>query len=122
MLTVSTHWDAGQSYVTTVMLRVGADRIEPVASLFTFSDRLCAMDLTQTPSFATRAGDDPDHPDIAVTVTEVMTPTDDDCEQEPVAASTRIITATYRWDAAARTYGPDSDALQRLEEENFERP
>ena len=60
--------------------------------------------------------------DIVATVTETIAHKDEACDGiERPAERRREITVTYRWDAAAGRYLPDSDAFETLAAENEQR-
>ncbi len=99
VVTVSTHANSNQSYLMTVLSRVGNESIDIVGTIFTFSDTACAFERRQVPVVSVIATENPAHPDIAVTVTETTTLNDGDCGDDPPAkAASRQIAATWRWD------------------------
>jgi len=116
----STHFNSSQGYVTTALILLRAGRIEPVDTVSTFDDRTCARQRSQLLGFGPGAGEP--FADIVATVTERTEATGEDCGGEDVPGPpTRRITATYRWNAAAERYLPDSDAFAVLAQEKQDR-
>lgn len=118
LLTMSTHFNSQQGYVTTVMSFVRDGRLQLVDTVFTFDERICGFERIQFPAF--RAGERGDRPyaDIVVTVTEETKRTEEGCgAAELPDAGVRAVEVTYRWDAAQMRFLPDSDALEVLASE-----
>jgi hypothetical protein len=121
VLVESSHWNSSQTYLATQMIFAPADKLLLIGEVSTFSDRSCAFERTQSLSFDTIAGPTQPYADIRVRVEEELTATDEDCDEEPAAPYARTVEATYRWDAAAERFAPDSDALDMLAAENEKR-
>jgi hypothetical protein len=123
ILSISTHFNSSQGYVTVAMIMPRDDRFELVDTVFAFEEQGCGYDWTQTPGF--RAGEqaaDRRYADIVATVTETIAHKGEACDGiERPAERRREITVTYRWDAAAGRYLPDSDAFETLAAENEQR-
>lgn len=116
----STHANSGQSYTTVPLVLLRNDRLELVDTIHAFDERLCAYERTQLLDLQQSAQEP--FSDVMATVTEVTTLSGDDCGEAPVPeAGTRTIIVTYRWDAVAQRYLPDSDAFDVLARENEER-
>lgn len=116
----STHANSGQSYTTAPLVLLRNDRLELVDMIHAFDERLCAYERTQRLDLQQSAQEP--FSDVVATVTEVTTLSGDDCGEAPVPeAGTRLIIVTYRWDAGAQRYLPDSDAFDALARENEER-
>lgn len=119
VLTMSTHFNSSQGYVTTAMILVRNDSLQLVDTIFTFDERFCGFDRNQVPNFRSGDRDGRTYSDIVATVTETLKPNGDPCDaEEGLAEGTRTITVTYRWDEAVSRFAPDSDAFERLAEEN----
>jgi hypothetical protein len=122
ILTYSTHFNAGQSYLTLAMIKVTNGHFIRIDTLFLFNDMTCAMDRRQAPTFSTAPDGDNRPFAIKVVVTEATTLTGETCdEDETPEASTRTIQATWRWDEKARQHRVDSPAFETLAEENQQR-
>lgn len=120
LLTRSTHFNSSQSYATTALILAHGDRLALVDAISTFDDRACAYERSQRLDIEQGAG--PPFSDIVATVTELTAASGDDCGDATVPEpGTRTITVTYRWDAAAQSYRPDSDAFVVLARENEDR-
>lgn len=116
----STHHNSSQNYAHTALILLHDDRLDLVDIIFTFSDRACAFDRNQQLDLQKGAGQP--FADILVTVTETTVPSGEQCGDAALPeAGTRTIAATYGWDAAARRYRPQSDAMENLARENDER-
>lgn len=118
VLTMSTHFNSQQGYVTTAMSFVRDGRLQLVDTVFTFDERVCGFERIQFPAF--RAGERGDRPyaDIVVTVTDETKLTGEGCGSADLpAAGVRTVEVTYRWDAAQMRFLPDSDALEALARE-----
>ena len=113
----STHANSGQSYTTAPLVLVRNDRLELVDMISAFDERLCAYERTQRLDL--RQGAEEPFADLVATVTERTTLTGEDCgAAAPPEPGERGITVTYRWDAEAGRYLPDSDAFAILAREN----
>lgn len=119
-LTVSTHSNSSQSYVTTGIVLVG-DRLELVDSVFTFDERTCAFERTQHLGIETRP-ETSGPAAIAATVVDTTAPTGADCGEDTAPpAATVTVAVTYHWHPGEERYRPDSDALEKLAAEAAER-
>jgi hypothetical protein len=122
VLTMSTHSNSNQAYVTTLLTLLRNDRLQFVDTVFTFNDNDCSYDRQQVPAFRAGDRDARAYPDIVATVTETTRPSGADCgEETPPPEGTRTITVTYRWDEEASRFVPDSDAFGKLAAEDAER-
>lgn len=119
LLTVSTHSNSSQTYVTSAMVMVRAGRLQLVDTVFTFNNRGCGHERVQTPEFSAGANGGRGYADIVVRVTEATRLTDDACDGADLPEEEqRLIEVIYSWDDAAARFVPDSDALERLAREN----
>lgn len=118
LLTRSTHFNSSQGYATTALMLARNGRLELVDTISTFDDRACGHERTQRLDVRRGAGEP--FSDIVATVTERTMATGRDCGEASVPG-TRTMTVTYRWDAAAQRYLPDSDAFVMLARENEQR-
>lgn len=120
VITMSTHFNSGQGYVTTVLILIRNDRLELIDSIFTFDEKFCSFTRVQQPSLRRVDRGGKTYGGIEVTVNETTASTGQDCEGEKAPEpGTRTIAATYRWDG--ERFAADSDALGKLAEENAER-
>jgi hypothetical protein len=115
--TMSMHANSSQAYVTTQLILLHDDRLEPIDTIFTFDNQGCGWRQSQQLDLAATPGT-PFGP-IVATVTEERSLTGDDCGEEPPPAFNRTITVTYRWNGAR--YEPDSDAFDKLAADNEKR-
>lgn len=116
----STHANSSQSYTTIPLVLVRDGRLELVDQIFAFDERVCGYERTQQLDIGRGAGEP--FSDVVATVTELTTPSGENCgNAEATEAGTRTITVTYRWDAAAGRYLPDSDAFDVLARESEQR-
>lgn len=120
LVTQSTHHNSSQGYATASLILVRNDRLELVDAISAFSDKDCAFERSQTVTIEQEAREP--LADVVATVTERTTLTAEDCSgRASPEPGSRTITVTYRWDAAAQRYTPDSDAFTLLARENEER-
>jgi len=120
LVTRSTHFNSNQGYATMALILARDDRLELVDAISTFDDRACAYERTQRLDI--EQGAEQPFPDIVATVTELTAASDEGCGDATIPEpGTRTITVTYRWDAAAERYNPDSDAFVLLARENEDR-
>jgi len=114
---VGSHYNAGESYVSTDIGFVHAGRLTPIASQLAFGLQVCSYQMEQTLSLT--AADDPPAPyrAVSVAVTQAVTPTGEACGEDsplPPPANTATYTDVYRWDPAAGAYATathERDAL-----------
>lgn len=120
--TMSIHFNSSQSYIVTPVILIRNDRLELVDAITTFDDAHCNYTRNQTLDLKPVPAKDNAFAAIAATVTEIVKPSDQTCEDEDTAAAaTRTFTVNYNWNAAASRYEPDSDAFEKLRAENEER-
>jgi len=115
--TMSMHANSSQAYVTTELILVRHDRLEPIDTIYTFGDQGCGWRHDQEPVFETGPGSP--FADIVARVEDTMALTGETCGEAPPRPSSRVFTVTYRWDGSR--YRADSDAFARLAEENEKR-
>ncbi|PTE10177.1 hypothetical protein [Mesorhizobium helmanticense] len=120
IITMSTHFNSNQGYVSTPLIMIRNDRFKLIDTIYTFDENLCAYKRTQNVAFSTLADDQP-YAAIKATVTEATAPSGESCDDAPPEASSHDISVTYRWDKAASRYAKDSDAFERLSAENAKR-
>lgn len=120
LITMSTHFNSNQGYVSTPLIMVRNDKFELIDMIYTFDENLCAYSRKQNLAFQAIADGQP-HGAIKVTVTDATVPSDESCDDAPPEASSSDISVTYRWDGKASRYVVDSDALKRLAAENERR-
>lgn len=120
IITMSTHFNSNQGYVSTPLIMVRNDRFELVDMIYTFDENLCAYKRTQNLAFKTLEDGQP-YATIKATVTDTTAPSGESCDDAPPEASSRDISVTYRWDKAVSRYAKDSDAFERLSAENAKR-
>jgi hypothetical protein len=84
----------------------------------------CRYISDEEPAFRVGNGGGQGYPDIVATVAQTIEPNDGTCSDEhqpPPQPGTRLVTVTYRWDGAASRYVADSDAFDKLAEEDQDR-
>jgi hypothetical protein len=120
LVTQSTHHNSSQGYANASLILVRNDRFELVDTIGSFSDKDCGFERSQT--LTIEQGGGKPLADVVATVVELTVLTAEGCGgrtgPEP---GRRTITVTYRWDAAAQRYAPDSDAFTQLADENEQR-
>jgi hypothetical protein len=122
ILTMSTHFNSSQSYVTMVMAMVARDRLELIDTISLFDDKACGVERHQTIAFSANPDAGKPYAPIKVTVTDATTTTVEDCgDGAQPSASQRQVQATYKWQTASGRYLPDSDGLVRLAKQNQQR-
>ncbi|PAQ07872.1 hypothetical protein [Mesorhizobium temperatum] len=118
IITLSTHFNSSQGYVSTPLILVRDDRLELIDMIYTFDESLCAYRRTQELAFQTVADGQP-YAAIKATVTDATVPNGESCDDPAPEASSRDICVTYHWDGTAYVKG--SDALDKLAGENANR-
>ncbi|TIO07710.1 hypothetical protein [Mesorhizobium sp.] len=118
IITLSTHFNSNQGYVSTPLILVRDDRFELIDMIHTFDESLCTYRRTQELAFETVADGQP-YAAIKATVTDATMPNGESCDDAAPEASSRDISVTYHWDRTA--YVRDSDALDKLAGENAKR-
>lgn len=120
IITMSTHFNSNQGYVSTPLIMVRNDRFELIDMIYTFDENLCAYRRTQNLAFRT-VDDRQTYAAIKATVTDATVPSDESCDDLPPKASSHDISVTYHWDTKTSRYIADSDALVKLAAENEKR-
>lgn len=118
------HNNSDQSYVGTAALFLLDGKLKLAASVFTFGERLCTHQMTETPEFKTVLDAHARYRAIVATVTQETTPSDLECGNDDVKrpkAGTRVYRDVFHWDGAKREYRSRTDALGRLAEEDEKR-
>jgi hypothetical protein len=119
ILTMSSHFNSSQSYVTVVMAMVRKDRLELIDTVSLFDEKACGFERHQTISYAANPGAGKPYAPINVVVTDATTATIEDCgDGAQPSASQRQVRTTYKWQTASARYMPDSDVLMKLAKEN----
>ncbi|TIP29514.1 MAG: hypothetical protein E5X67_06735 [Mesorhizobium sp.] len=118
IITLSTHFNSSQGYVSTPLILVRDDRFELIDMIYTFDESLCAYRRTQELTFHTVADGQP-YAAIKATVTDATVPNGESCDDAAPEASSRDISVTYHWDGTA--YVKWCDALDKLAGENANR-
>ena len=115
----SEHFNSNQTYGFHTLMTADGGRLAAIDTISTFDERLCAGETTQRARFA--FGDGPAEPILATVEIESI-PSGGDCgESAALDASKRTISVTYGRDAATGAYTADSDAFERLRQENEQR-
>ena len=120
LITMSTHFNSNQGYVSTILILVRNDRFEPIDQVNTFDENVCAYKRTQDLSFQV-PGDEKPYAAIKVTVTDATAPGGESCEEPASEAVSHDISVTYHWDTAKSRYVRDSDAFEKLAADNAKR-
>ena len=122
ILTMSTHFNSSQSYVTMALAMVIQDRFELIDTISLFDEKACGVERHQTIAFAANPDAGKPYAPIKVVVTDATTTTVEDCSDGALpTASQRQVQSTYKWQTASGRYLPDSDSLQTLARENQQR-
>jgi len=122
ILTMSSHFNSSQSYVTQSMIMVRNDKLELIDTAMLFGERNCGVDRQQTISYAANPSEGKPYAPIKVTVNDTTSAIEEVCaDLTPPQLGKKEIKVTYTWDAAAGKYAPDSDALDRLARDNESR-
>lgn len=110
----STHWNAGESYMSLDMLFVDAGRIKTIASRFIYNTQGCGVGFTETPYF--RAAPDPGkkYPRVLLEVRLRKEPDGRECDRR-TRGYTRYYRGVYRWNSAGGKYETSSRQLDMLD-------
>jgi hypothetical protein len=113
------HYNSNQTYGSTLMLFVSDGRLTMIGEVSDFSDRSCAFEHLQKPSFEVVPEPRQPYASIRASVLDQIIPHDRDCgDEEQPAPFERTISAIFRWDAGEKRFVADSDALEKLATEN----
>lgn len=120
----STHWNAGESYVSLDMLFLDAGRLKTIASRFLYSTQGCGVSFDEKPYF--RAGADPGrkYPRVFVTVRLKKEADGPECDKR-TRGYTKYYRGVYRWNTAHAGYEGGSrqlDALDKFDERRVSSP
>jgi hypothetical protein len=121
LTTESSHSNSNQTYVITGLVMPRNDQWQKIDTIFTFNDRYCGVEDTETLSFShtSRRSKAPDTLSAQVAVRTALT--GDDCGEENQTLpkpQNKTIKVTYRWNARDARYVPDSNAFEKLAREN----
>jgi hypothetical protein len=120
----STHWNAGESYVSIDVLFVDAGRIKTVASRFIYNTQGCGAGFTETPYFRAVADPGNKYPRVLVKVKLRKEPDRRECDRRTLGY-TRYYRGVYRWNRAGGRYETSSrqlDALDKFDERRVSSP
>jgi hypothetical protein len=116
------HSNSNQSYDSTLMLFVRDGRITAIGDVFAFGDWWCGFRHLQTPSFEIVPEPGQPYASIRASVRDAGIFDGDACEgEERPEPFERTVSATWRWDAEEERFIADSDALEKLAEEDEDR-
>lgn len=127
ILSMSTHFNSSQTYVTQSMIMVRDDRLQLIDTASLFNEKLCTVEKQQNIRYAANPGAaDPGagkpYAPITAFVTETTTPTGADCGSETIPPlGGKEFRVVYRWDVTSGRYVKDSDALEKLAKANEQR-
>ncbi|UVC07879.1 hypothetical protein IHQ71_22260 [Rhizobium sp. TH2] len=122
ILTMSSHFNSSQAYVTQSMIMVRNDKLELIDTAMLFGERNCGVDRQQTIAYAANPSQGKPYAPIKVTVNDTTSAIEEVCaDLAPAQLGKKEIKVTYIWDTAAGKYVPDSDAIERLAKDNESR-
>jgi hypothetical protein len=124
ILIANEHDNSDESFVTTEMIFVRADRFQLIGAFATFDEKQCAYTRSEDPSLAIFA-DRGAYPALHVAVRARIDPTGvEGCGEQEKAprARTTNYQAVYRWDSQARRFVTRSAQLKMLAGENEHSP
>jgi len=116
----STHWNAGESYLSLDMLFVDAGRLKEIASLFLYETQGCGANFTETPTFRALSDAGNKYPKVLVNVKLRKGPDEETCER-PSRGYTRYFQGFYRWSSAKGRYVSNSRQLDSFDKFNERR-
>jgi hypothetical protein len=120
LVVYSTHWNAGESFVSIDMLFVDAGRFKKIASLFIYNTEGCGAGFTETPYFRAVADPGRKYPRVLLKVKLRREPDGEECDRR-ARGYTRYYEGVYRWNPARGRYERRSRQLERLDEFNERR-
>lgn len=122
VLTMSSHFNASQTYATQSMIMIRNDRLSLIDSLTLLGERNCGYDRQQTIAYAADPARGNPYAPIQVTVTDTTSAIEEECaDLKQIRLGTSLVKARYLWNATQNRYLPDSDALDRLQKDNESR-
>lgn len=117
----SEHFNSNQTYGVHTLMTADGGRLAAIDTISTFDERLCTGETKQTARFAFGEGPAGAEPILATVEIESI-PSGADCgDTSAFEAPKRTISVTYDRDAATGKYTADSDAFERLGQENEQR-
>ena len=116
----STHWNAGESYLSVEMLFVDAGRFKSITSLFIYETKGCGVNFTEKPDFRAVADPGRKYPKVLVRVRLRKEADEEGCEHLS-RGFTRYYRGFYRWNASKGEYASSSRQLDQLEKFNTKR-
>ena len=117
----SEHFNSNQTYGFHTLMTADGGKLAAIDTVSTFDERLCAGETKQRARFAFGDGPAGAEPILAAVEIESI-PSGADCGGEPaLEAVKRTVSVTYRLDEGTGAYVADSDAFERLGQENEQR-
>ena len=116
----STHWNAGESYMSLEMLFVDAGRLKTIASQFLYETQACGANYTEKPEFRAVADAGRKYPKVLVSVKLIKKPDEAACERL-TRGYARYYRGLYRWNALKGRYESNSRQLDSLDKFNEKR-
>ena len=117
----SEHFNSNQTYGFHTLMTADGGKLAAIDAISTFDERLCAGETKQVARFAFGDGPAGAEPILATVEIESI-PSGADCGDAPAfEAAKRTVSVTYRPDEGTGAYTADSDAFERLGEENRQR-
>lgn len=120
----STHWNAGESYVSLDMLFVDAGRLKTIASRFLYSTQGCGVSFDEKPTFRAASDSGRKYPRVFVTVRLKKDSDGPECDKR-TRGFTRYYRGVYRWNSGRGRYEGGSrqlDALDKFDERRVSSP
>lgn len=118
------HSNSDQSYQQTSALFLERGKLALAASVFSFGERLCTHDMSETPRIRTMADGRARYRAIQITVTQETTLSGLACGDETAARpkpGTRVARDVFRWNEARRAYVSKTHQLEDLAKEDEKR-
>lgn len=121
ILTYSEHTNSSQTYGAYGLVMLKDGRFQVIDTVSTLGDRSCGRQRTQELT-ATAPVDGPGYAPVTLTVNDVQSVLDEDCDEERAPpAFEKAYSVTYTWSASLGGYVADSDDFAELNLENQDR-
>ncbi len=112
----SNHFNSNQNYTIETILFLDGGKLQVALSQFTLNQGMCGYEMRQNPVYKVRDDKGAKYRAIVDSVTQVVTHTDEECDEGTVLpkAGSHTYTEVYRWDAKKNAYVTHTNAMRHL--------
>ena len=112
----SNHFNSNQNYTDETILYLEGGKLHVALSQFTLNQGMCGYEMRQNPVYKVRDDKGAKYRAIVVSVTQVTTHTDEECDEGTVLpkAGSHTYTNVFHWDPKTNAYVTHTNQMRHL--------